>query len=365
MAVVLRKWLDQFFADEEALVLLLLIFGSLLLIVTMGGVLAPVIASIIFAFLMQGVIVQLTRRNVPRWAAVTVAYTIFIGVFIVVLFMLLPLAWQQMAKLFQELPAMIGQGQQLLLVLPERYPELTSHAQIQEVVDLAKSELGGVGQWLLSFSFSNLANAVGLLIYIILVPILVFFFLRDRASILAWLGGFLPHSRPMLDKVWVEMNDQVANYMRGKAIEIIIVGVVSFIAFSILGLNYAALMALLVGLSVLIPYIGAAVVTIPVAMVAFFQWGGGSEFMTLIVVYAIIQALDGNVLVPLLFSEAVNLHPTAIILAVLIFGGLWGLWGVFFAIPLATLIKAVLSAWPNDVSRQSIKPLAVRDEVSE
>jgi putative permease len=100
-------------------------------------------------------------------------------------------------------------------------------------------------------------------------------------------------------------------------------------------------------------------------MVAFFQWGGGSEFMTLIVVYAIIQALDGNVLVPLLFSEAVNLHPTAIILAVLIFGGLWGLWGVFFAIPLATLIKAVLSAWPNDVSRQSIKPLAVRDEVSE
>ena len=347
MVAVLQKWMDRFFADEEALILLMLIFAALLLVVTMGDVLAPVIASIILAFLMQGMIVQLTKRNVSRSVAVAIAYTIFIGVFVAVLFLLLPLAWQQLAKLFQELPVMIGQGQQLLLVSPEQYPELITHSQIQELVELAKSELGGFGQWLLSFSFSNLGNVVGLLIYIVLVPILVFFFLRDRASLLGWLASYLPHKRPILNKVWVEMNDQVANYMRGKAIEIIIVGIVSFVAFSALGMNYAALMALLVGLSVLIPYIGAAVVTIPVAMVGFFQWGTSSEFMTLIVVYAIIQALDGNVLVPLLFSEAVNLHPIAIILAVLVFGGLWGLWGVFFAIPLATLIKAVLNAWPS------------------
>jgi putative permease len=64
-------------------------------------------------------------------------------------------------------------------------------------------------------------------------------------------------------------------------------------------------------------------------------------------VYLVIQVLDGNVLVPLLFSEAVNLHPVAIILAVLFFGGIWGIWGVFFAIPLATLIKAIINAWPS------------------
>ena len=78
-----------------------------------------------------------------------------------------------------------------------------------------------------------------------------------------------------------------------------------------------------------------------------FQWGWGTDFFYLLGVYAIIQALDGNVLVPLLFSEAVNLHPVAIILAVLAFGGVWGFWGVFFAIPLATLVKAVLYAWPT------------------
>ena len=101
------------------------------------------------------------------------------------------------------------------------------------------------------------------------------------------------------------------------------------------------------GLSVIIPYIGAALVTIPVVVVGYFQWGFTSEFYYLVIVYLVIQGLDGNVLVPLLFSEAVNLHPVAIILAVLFFGGIWGLWGVFFAIPLATLIKAVIYSWPE------------------
>ena len=148
-------------------------------------------------------------------------------------------------------------------------------------------------------------------------------------------------------RIGVEMNEQMANYVRGKAIEIVVVGVTTYLAFIVLGIQYAALLALLVGLSVVVPYIGAAVVTVPVAMVGYFQWGWTAPFFWLMFVYSVIQALDGNVLVPLLFSEAVNLHPIAIILSVLVFGGLWGFWGVFFAIPLATLVKALYNAWPR------------------
>jgi putative permease len=143
------------------------------------------------------------------------------------------------------------------------------------------------------------------------------------------------------------MNGQIMNYIRGKIIEILIVGVATYFTFFFMELRYSALLAVLVGLSVLIPYIGAAVVTVPIAIVAFFQWGSSPEFFYLMIAYLIIQALDGNVIVPVLFSEAVNLHPVAIIVSVLIFGGLWGFWGVFFAIPLATLVKAVLNAWPS------------------
>ena len=103
------------------------------------------------------------------------------------------------------------------------------------------------------------------------------------------------------------------------------------------------------GLSVVLPYIGAVVVTLPVLLIGFFQWGFGTELAILTVVYLVIQALDGNVLVPVLFSEAVKLHPVAIILSILVFGGLWGVWGVFFAIPLATLVKAIIYAWPTRI----------------
>ena len=135
----------------------------------------------------------------------------------------------------------------------------------------------------------------------------------------------------------------MANYVRGKAVEVIVVGVASLIAFVALELNYAALLALGVGLSVIVPYVGAAAITFPVCLVAFWQFGLSDDFLFVFIAYSVIQFLDGNVLVPLLFSEAVNMHPVAIILAVLFFGSIWGLWGVFFAIPLATLIKALLA----------------------
>ncbi|MDC3332716.1 AI-2E family transporter [bacterium] len=354
MYKVIKNWLDQIFMSEESVIFLLMMAIALVLLMTMGSVLTPIITSIVLAFVMQGMMAQLTRRGISRNIALLIAFIVFIGGFSVALLVILPLAWNQLINLIKELPAMLTQWQHMLLVLPDSYPTLFSEAQIQEVIAMVRSEIGRIGQTILTLSFSTITNVMALLVYIILVPVLVFFYLKDKSLILGWMASFLPHQRPMLNAIWIEMNDQVANYVRGKAVEILIVGVVTYAAFVILDLNYAALLALLVGLSVVIPFIGAAIVTLPVALIGYVQWGLSSDFVTLIVVYGVIQALDGNALVPLLFSEAVNLHPVAIIFAVLIFGGFWGLWGVFFAIPLATLIKAVLNAWPSDKNLTSL-----------
>lgn len=211
------------------------------------------------------------------------------------------------------------------------------------------------GQNVLSLSLSSIPDIITLLVYLILVPLLVFFFLKDKGPILGWISRYLPKERELVAKVWEEMDQQIGNYVRGKFLEILIVGVVSYIVFALMGLHYSMLLGALVGISVIVPYLGATVVTIPVAMIAFFQWGWTSEFAYLMIAYGIIQALDGNLLVPLLFSEAVNLHPVAIIVAVLVFGGIWGVWGVFFAIPLATLVKAVLTAWPKPPDEDQTK----------
>ena len=356
MLDIFTTWYRRYLFEEESVLLLVLLTIAVVLLMTIGDILAPVLASIVLAYLVQGLSTQLQRHGLPQWVGVAVSFAVFVGVFFGVSLGLLPLVWRQMLSLASEMPRMLEQGQQFLGVLPEQYPELVTAEQLGHIMNMAQAELAGLGQALVTRSLASIPGILTVMVYMILIPLLVFFFLKDREQITDWLAGFLPPERPLLRRIWGEMNMQFANYARGKVLEVTIVGLVTYSAFAWLGLNYAALLGLLVGLSVIIPYIGAALVTLPVVMVGFFQWGFGNEFYTLFVVYAIIQVLDGNVLVPLLFSEAVNLHPVAIILAVLFFGGIWGLWGVFFAIPLATLIKAIINAWPT------LEPLAPEAE---
>ncbi len=211
--------------------------------------------------------------------------------------------------------------------MPQRYPELANLEIVETVVTNAKNQAIGLGESVVKGSLASLVSLATLAVYLILVPLLVFFLLKDKDEMLSMASGILPKNRKLANKVWHEMNEQISNYIRGKVLEILIVGGVSYVTFAILDLRYSALLAVAVGLSVLIPYIGAAAVTVPVAIVGLFQWGLTPQFYWLLVAYGIIQALDGNVLVPVLFSEAVNLHPVAIIVAVLVFGGLWGFWG--------------------------------------
>ena len=347
MFKVFRSWLDHFFADEQALLLLVLLATGLTTILMFGASLAPVITSMILAYLTLGLVQWLERFGVNHLPAVWGIYSLFIALLLTFVFIVLPLLWQQATDLLSNLPLMLEKLMDLFMLLPEQYPELVSANQIKQLADAAMAEVGNSGQLLVSFSLASIGQSLTWLVFLVLVPILVFFFLKDGHMMVLWFTSFLPLKRNILSHVWLEMDQQIANYVRGKVVEIAIVGSVTYVAFLWFGLNYAALLAVIVGMSVLIPYIGATLVTIPVALIGYVQWGVSTEFYTLIIVYGIIQALDGNVLVPLLFSEAVNLHPVAIIVAVLFFGSIWGLWGVFFAIPLATLIKAVMNAWPK------------------
>lgn len=347
MIRVFKSWVDRYLSNEEALLLLILIALFLVVIITLGQVLAPFLTALVVAYLLQGSMQSLKKRGLGHLAATVVVFVMFLGIMLTLLLIILPAIWTQFSQFFYELPRMASEGQTLLLLLPEQYPDLITVEQVEDWVAKVGDELASIVQLALSSSISGITLLLAILIYCVLVPILVFFMLKDSDSILGWCLAFLPARRKLLNQVWSEMDEQIANYVRGKAVEIVIVGAVSYIAFLILGLNYAALLALGVGFSVLVPYIGAAVITVPIALVGYMQWGLGNDFIYLMVIYGVIQALDGNVLVPLLFSEVVNLHPVAIIVAVLVFGGIWGVWGVFFAIPLATLLKAVLQAWPR------------------
>ncbi len=340
-------WFKRTFSDPQVVFLTLLLAICFGVVMFMGDMLAPVLASLVIAYLLEGLVALLERRGVPRLFAVVVVFVLFMVVLVLILFGILPQLSRQVSQLVQQLPNMVAQGQQELMALPERYPEIITPEQVQQLIGSLRSELGALGQRVLSLSLASVLGLITLLVYLVLMPLLVFFFLKDKQQLLAWFTRFLPEERSLARQVWQEVDRQIANYVRGKFWEIVIVWAASFATFSLFGLQYAMLLSVLVGLSVIIPYIGATVVTFPVVIVAWFQWGWGPDLAWLTVAYLVIQALDGNVLVPLLFSEVVNLHPVAIIVAILVFGGLWGFWGVFFAIPLATLVNAVIQAWPT------------------
>ena len=353
---VISAWLNENFSNQEAIYLVVLIGVSLLALATLGGYLAPVLAGLVLAFLLQGV-VKILERHMPRIMAVYIAFAIFASGIVALALMVLPLLWQQLSDFLSAAPAVVTRLRDGVAGLAERFPDYITQDQVAALLDQATRELGNVSATVLETAFAQVFSLLGLVIYLVLVPISVFFFLKDKDSLLAFMHTLLPRDRPLLNAVGEEMNEQLGNYVRGKVIEILLVGSVTFVTFTLLGLNYAALLAVIVGFSVLIPFIGAAIVTIPVFIVAVLQFGWTWEMGWIMAAYGVIQFLDGNLLVPLLFSEVVDLHPITIIVAVLAFGGLWGLWGVFFAIPLATLIKAIYRSWPKSV------PAVVEDVV--
>lgn len=351
----LRDFFKHFLPNSQAVALAIILVVSFVLIYTLSDLLMPVFVSIVLAYLLEGLVGKAESMKMPRQLAVYLVFSAFMACLIFLLFYLMPLVGQQAVELIQDIPAILNGIKSGIMRLPEMYPHMISASKIHQIIFAFQQELLSYGQKMLSNSGTSVMGLVGsvmglvsVMIYLFLVPMMVFFFLKDKQLLVAWFLQFMPRDRSLSVRVWEEVDMQIGNYVRGKFSEVFILWAISYITYVAMGLNYAMLLAVLMGLQVIIPYIGATLVTFPVLGVAYFQWGLGSdEFMYVVIAYSVIQALDGVVLVPVLFSEAVNLHAVAIIIAILFFGGLWGFWGVFLAIPLATVVKAVLTAWPR------------------
>lgn len=344
---ILRNWFKTISDNPQlTLLILLLIFATTALVLT-ADILAPFFAAVVLAFLLQVFIDRLERLGVSPWLSITLAFVVFVMLTLTVVFGLVPLLIRQVTQLTRQAPEFISSLQATVSQLPERYPALITPAQATQIMNQLQTEVLDFSQGLVGSLGGTVVGLMTWIVYLIIVPLMVFFLVKDKDRIVGWLKSFLPRDHELTGQVWTEVHVQLQNYVGGKALEILIVAIVTYVTFTLIELEYALLLAVITGFSVLIPYIGAAVVTLPVAVVAVLQWGFATEAWIAIIAYGIIQALDGNVLVPFVFSEVVDIHPVAIIVAILFFGGIWGFWGVFFAIPLAVVVQAVIRAWPR------------------
>lgn len=345
MQSLLNKFIKRFFSNEESVYFAILLIFSFFFIILFGNVLLPVIISIVIAFLLNGFMTTLIKYNMSQKLSLSITLIVFFG-FYLSLFMALPSIGTEINNLLQNLPIIVSSFQQNLIEMNNYFSE--------EEIDQIFANLSNQISVLLSSALGQLAGTVSLMfnaiLYAIMIPLMVFFFLKDKSILLPIASIILPKENGFMQSVFAEMNDQLFNYVTGKFIEMLLVASASYILFAFLGLPYAVLIAILVGLSVIIPIFGAILVTIPVVLIGLYEWGLSENFYLLLGFYLLIQILDGNVLVPILFSTRNNLHPVVIIIAVLFFGGIWGFWGLFFAIPLATFVKAIINSWPEPIS---------------
>lgn len=347
MIKLIKDWYTDNFTDPNQVSLALVLIFSIIVTYILVQTIAPILVAIVLAYMLEGLVQHLMKiTTATRHFSVIVVFFLFLIISILTLFMLLPLLLDQLTLLVKSLPEIFNKSKQLILGLYDEN-EYIPKDYIDNIFLGLQGETSKVGNSIFTFSLASAGGLFAIIVYAILVPIMIFFMLFDKETINSWIARFFPKKLELTRRAYSELNLKIGNYIRCKFIEIMIVWISSFILFFALGLNYSLLLSFLCGLSVIIPYVGMIAVTIPIILVAYFQWALGSEFWYVIIGHLLIQAVDGNVVVPILFSDAVNIHPFAILLSILFFGSVWGIWGVFFAIPLAVLISTILNVWPE------------------
>ena len=340
-----KDWYNTHLTEPNQASFALIILFTIIILYVLIETVAPILVAVVLAYMLEGLVKRsLDYINLERKLVVILVYSLFILISVIILFLLLPLMLEQLSNLLKSLPSYleysIQQGKIIAL-------GVFSSEQMNDFLSGLNSEMSSMGKSVLSYSLSSAGNIFETIIYIFIVPILIFFILYDKENIFTWFKKFFPEKLDLSKKASKELDLKIGNYIRCKFIEIIIVWTASFIVFIMLDLKYSLLLIFLCGISVIIPYVGAIAVTIPIILIGYFQWGTSAEFWSVIIGHVIIQVVDGNVIVPILFSDAVNIHPLAILIAILFFGSIWGIWGVFFAIPLAVFLNTLINIWPT------------------
>ena len=308
------------------------------------NVLMPVLVALSLAYLLEKPVQFLVSLRMNRGLAVLMMLTVMILALVLAVLALLPVIMQQGQHLVSESPQILSRARHYLQGLPEMIPGVITEQQIQSFIVKIESSILAMADSMIATSWSGVTGIARGLVFLVLVPMMVLFMLNDKQLLLSQIIALLPAERGILRQWWQELNGQIMGYLRGKLLELFLVGAATYVLFVWFDLQYALLLGVLVGCSVLIPYVGIFVVTVPVVIVAFSQFGATPATGYFLLAYCIIQAIDAYILVPLLFAEVVDLHPLYIIIAVLFFGGVLGFWGVFFAIPLASMVKATYHA---------------------
>ncbi len=366
MIKLIKGWYSRHFSAPGTIEFALVLIAAFLVVYYLMWLVGPLVVALCLAYCLDWAVrLGVNKFRLNRTVSASITMILFVGVSIGILVFIVPKIVQQANQFYTNLQkisistnsdtkedfdeVISSKTYDFVVSLPDPIPSMFSKDDIREYVVQARSTLiSNTSDIIRNQVMPSVVNAMTWLMYMIIVPIFTFLMLANKPVLQKRFSTYiLPHNKSLIQEFWPKINSQIEGYIRGKILHIIIITIVNTLAFMLLGVNYAFLLGFGVGLSVVIPYVGAAIITVPVVLIPVFQFGFTSYLFWILLVYLIIQLLDSNVLTPMLFSKAMNLDAFSILSAIFIFGGLWGFWGVFFSIPLATFIRTLFIYWPN------------------
>ncbi len=315
-------------------------------------VLIPVAAAGILAYLLDPV-VDFIRRIWPmsRTLAVVIVFCVFLGGIALLLVSVIPEIWRQSATLGSRLPELAQKAQVNVMRLIERIQTDAGHqVWMAEAEKLLRDNWSSWSQALWGFVQSSIGGVLGwtgFLLSLVLVPVYLFFFLKNSESISATWSNYLPLRasafRDELVGALTEINGYLINFFRGQLIVSIIDGILTGLAlYFIVKLPYAALIGFLVAILGLIPYLGIVLSLIPALIVAAAEFGDWQHPLTVLVIFLVVQNLDGILLAPKIVGDSVGLHPMTVIVSVIVWSLVFkGVLGALLAVPLTATIKVL------------------------
>ena len=329
------------------------LWGWLAIALAIGGVLyvlspilAPFLAGAILAYILNPLVARITGSSVRRTLAVLFVLLLALLAVVAVLLIVLPLFTKELRLLVEKLPDI------LRWLNGTAVPWLAQHFGIElqldlesvkeMVADAVKANQGLLPRFLSSLQIGGMA-ILGLVVNLLLIPVVLFYLLRDWNSLLARLDGLIPrrlHGRART--IALEIDAVLAEFLRGQLLVMLVMVVYYVTALWLAKLQFALPIGLLTGLLVFIPYVGAVTGFVLGTLAALLQFNDFAGVAWVWVAFAIGQVLEGMVVTPTLVGERIGLHPVAVIFALLAFGSLFGFFGVLLALPASAALLVAL-----------------------
>ncbi|MEE4567456.1 AI-2E family transporter [Paenibacillus polymyxa] len=315
-------------------------------IVLLKTIILPVILSGVLYYLLNPLVDVLERNKVKRVYSIVVLFLLIIGIIAIVVTSVVPVIRDQIQGLIQNVPAYTEQVKQQF----ERLIGSNFVNQFQNTIQIDPSELASKASEKLSGFINNAWTGVGSFLGVITetvlaiatVPFILFYLLKDGRKLPQWILKMLPPMfRKETDRIMTEMNHQVSSYIRGQIIVSFCIGVLLYIGYLIIGLDYSLTLAVIASFTSVVPYLGPVIAITPALIVAIVT--SPIMLLKMVIVWTVVQLIEGKFISPQIMGKSLRVHPITIIFVILTAGNLFGVVGIVLAVPGYAVLKVIVT----------------------